>query len=111
LHITTPLLLAWGSATIKQEVPLNQVTFPDPQGVENTYWATVEKSNLAVIEPGINIELDILPWMGLDLGISYRFVLGSELNSIPNSDRNLSGATFHTGLKFYLYSNEYLIKQ
>jgi hypothetical protein len=36
LHITTPLLLAWGSATIKQEVPLNQVTFPDPQGVENT---------------------------------------------------------------------------
>jgi len=103
VHITTPLLLAWGSATIKQEVPLNQVTFPDPQGIENTYWASVEKSNLAVIEPGINIELQILPWMSLDLGTSYRFVLGSELNSIPNSDQNLSGASFHTGLKFICF--------
>jgi hypothetical protein len=100
VHITTPILLAGGHAKIKQEISLNQVTFPDPQGIENTYWATVEKSNLAVIEPGINIELDILLWLSLDLGASYRFVLGSELNSIPNADRNLSGASFHTGLKF-----------
>jgi len=100
VHITMPVLLAGGSVTIKQEVPLNQVTFPDPQGIESTYWATVENSNLAVIEPGINIELEILPWMRLDLGTSYRFVLGSELYSIPNSDRDLSGASFHTGLKF-----------
>ena len=100
VHITTPVLLAGGSAKIKQEVPLNQVTFPDPQGIEDTYWATVEKSILCVIEPGINIELEILPWMSLDIGTSYRFVLGSELNTIPNTDRNLSGASFHTGLKF-----------
>ena len=100
MHITTPVLLAGGSAKIKQEVPLNQVTFPDPQGIEDTYWASVEKSILGVIEPGINIELEILPWMSLDIGTSYRFVLGSELNTIPNADRILSGASFHTGLKF-----------
>jgi hypothetical protein len=100
VHITIPVLLAGGSAKIKQEVPLNQLSFPDPQGIESTYWALVEKSNLAVIEPGINIELEILPWMRLDLGTSYRFVLGSELESILNSDRNLSGASFHAGLKF-----------
>jgi hypothetical protein len=33
------------------------VTFPDPNEIESTYWATVERSKLAVIEPGINIEL------------------------------------------------------
>ena len=60
VHITTPVLLAGGRAYIKQQVPLNQVTFPDPEEIETTYWATVERSNLAVIEPGINIELGIL---------------------------------------------------
>jgi hypothetical protein len=38
--------------------------------------------------------------MNLDLGASYRFVMGSELNTIPNSDRKFSGASFHLGLKF-----------
>jgi hypothetical protein len=100
VHITTPVLFAGGRAYIKQQVPLNQVTFPDPEGIESTYWATVERSNLAVIEPGINIEMEILSWMSLDLGTSYRFVLGSHLNSFPNSDRILSGVSFHTGLIF-----------
>ena len=58
IHITTPVLFAVGRAKITQQVPLNQMTFPDPNEIETTYWATVERSNLAVIEPGINIELE-----------------------------------------------------
>jgi hypothetical protein len=96
VHVTIPILLSGGEVEIKQKVQ----TFADPQKTGTSYWAIVEKSKIAVIEPGINIELEILPWMNLDLGTSYRFVLGSELNSLPNSDRNLSGASFHTGLKF-----------
>jgi len=99
IHITIPVLLAGGKASIKQEVPLNQLSFPGSERIERTYWATVEKCNLSVIEPGVNIELEMLSWMKLDLGASYRFVLGSELKTIPNSARNFSGASFHLGLK------------
>ena len=103
MHLTTPLLLAGGRAIIKQEVELNQVTFPDPEEIESTYWARVERSYLAVIEPGINIEFDIFSWMSLATGGSYRFVLGSQLYSLPGSDRILSGASIHTGLKFQCF--------
>jgi hypothetical protein len=100
IHITIPVLLGGGKATIKQEVPLNQLSFPGSEGIEETYWATVEKCNLSVIEPGMNVELEMLSWMNLDLGASYRFVMGSELKTIPNSARNFSGASFHLGLNF-----------
>jgi hypothetical protein len=100
IHITIPVLMAGGSATIKQEVTLNQLSFPGSNETERTYWATVEKCNLSVIEPGVNIELEMLSWMNLDLGASYRFVMGSELNTISNSARKFSGASFHLGLKF-----------
>jgi hypothetical protein len=103
VHITIPVLFAGGRTCIKQQVPLNQVTFPDPEEIESTYWATVERSNLAVFEPGINLEMDIFSWMSLDLGTSYRFVWGSHLNSLPNSDRILSGVSFHTGLIFQCF--------
>jgi hypothetical protein len=102
VHITIPVQLGGGKATIKQEVQLNQLSFPGPEEIERTYWATVEKCNLSVIEPGVNFELEILSWMKLDLGASYRFVLGSELNTIPNSARKFSGASFQFGLKFTL---------
>ena len=100
VQITIPVQLGGGKATIKQEVQLNQLSFPGSGDIERTYWATVEKSNLSVIEPGVNIEFEILSWMNLDIGASYRFVLGSELNTIPNSARKFSGATFQFGLKF-----------
>jgi hypothetical protein len=103
VHITIPVLLAGGIATIKQEVPLNPLSFPSSHGVERTYRATVEKNSLAVIEPGINLELKVFSWMSLDLGASYRFVLGSELYSIPNSNQKFSGSSFHTGLRFYCF--------
>jgi hypothetical protein len=100
VHITIPVLLAGGSTTIKEEVPLNQLSFPGSNGIERTYWATVEKSNLSVFEPGINIELEMLSWMKLHLGASYRFVFNSELNSMPNSASNLSGSSLQIGIKF-----------
>lgn len=103
VHITVPVLLGGGKATIKQEVPLNQLSFPGSDGIEKTYWATVEKCNLSVIEPGLNVELGLLSWMNLDLGGSYRFVMDSELNTIPDSDRKFSGASFHIGLKFTFF--------
>jgi len=103
VQITIPVLLGGGKATIKQEVPLNQLSFPGSEGIEKTYWATVEKCNFSVIEPGMNVELGMLSWMNLDLGASYRFVMGSELNTIPNSDRKFSGASCHVGLKITFF--------
>lgn len=100
VHITIPIQLGGGKATIKQEVQLDQLSFPGSEEIERTYWATVEKCNLSVIEPGVNFEFEILSWMNLDLGASYRFVLGSELNTIPNSARKFSGASFQFGLRF-----------
>ncbi|MDX9758239.1 MAG: hypothetical protein RBU27_03680 [Bacteroidota bacterium] len=54
---------------------------------------------LFVVEPAVNVELNITDWMRLSAGASYRFVNGiDELRGIEDTD--LSGASGQLALKF-----------
>jgi len=51
-----------------------------------------------VIEPGIQLELNVLKWMRFSPGVSYRFTDGSTGKGL--SDKDLSGASVNVTLKF-----------
>lgn len=51
-----------------------------------------------VVEPGIQVELNLLRWMRFSPGISYRFTDGSEAQGL--SDNDLRGASVNLTLKF-----------
>lgn len=54
---------------------------------------------LFVVEPAVNVELNLTEWMRLSAGASYRFVNGiDELRGIE--DKDLSGASGQLSLKF-----------
>ena len=51
-----------------------------------------------VVEPGVQVELNLLRWMRFSPGISYRFANGSEAEGLSDSD--LSGMSVNLTLKF-----------
>lgn len=51
-----------------------------------------------VVEPGLNVEINLLKWMRLSTGVSYRTALGSD--GIGIKDKDISGGSIDVGLKF-----------
>ena len=57
-----------------------------------------DSDTIFVVEPGINLELNVTSSFRLGFGVSYRYVSGVRLEGI--NDEDLSGATANLTLKF-----------
>lgn len=90
VHLTMPIIVGAGGVT---EAPHNYWEQED-------YWdnKTYEASGFFVLEPGLEIELNLTRFMRVSGGASYR--LASEID-IPNVDQNaLNGFSTYFSLKF-----------
>jgi hypothetical protein len=73
---------------------------------QRSIWDTdyePNKSNLdencfTVIEPGVQVELNLLKWMRFSPGVSYRATFGSD--AVGLSDNDLSNVSYNLTLKF-----------
>jgi hypothetical protein len=95
LHCSGQVLLAYGS-TKDYENPKS--------GLLDNFW-NISGANFFLMEPGINLELNLSKRLTLVTGISYRYVTGLDENNenidithVTNED--LSGINFTIGLKF-----------
>ena len=94
-HCSGQILLAYGSTK----------DYEDPKtGLLDNFW-NISGASFFLMEPGINIELNLSKRLTLVTGMSYRFVTGLdehneniEITHVTNSD--LSGINFNIGLKF-----------
>jgi hypothetical protein len=94
-HVSGQLLLAYGSAK----------DYEDPKSGLLDNFLNVSGAPFFLMEPGINLELNISRNIMLVAGISYRWVTGMDENSenvsithVTNED--LSGINFNIGVKF-----------
>jgi hypothetical protein len=94
-HCSGQILLAFGS-TKDYENPKS--------GLFDNFW-NISGASFFLMEPGINIELNLSKRLTLVTGISYRYVTGLDVHNenlqithVTNSD--LSGINFNIGLKF-----------
>ena len=77
VHVTVPLFLGAGSFhTLNEQIDFNN--FPRE--------IILESSSFAVIEPGLQLELNISKNVRLNLGASYRLIQGSNLRGIKDAD-------------------------
>jgi hypothetical protein len=95
VHFSSQLLVAFGS-TKDYEHPKS--------GPLDNFW-NISGAGFFVMEPGINLELNLSRRHILVAGISYRFVSGLNENhenvSITHvTNKDLSGINFNIGLKF-----------
>ena len=94
-HLSFPLLIGAGGSRINTKT-LFDANVIDPE--DWTQYEHVESTGFFVLEPGVNIELNMTKFFRLDLGASYRYISGTNLHRLSNSD--LSDFSFNLGLKF-----------
>jgi hypothetical protein len=95
-HFSAQLLAAYGSAKDYED--------PPKSGLLDNFM-NVSGAGFFLMEPGMNLELNLSKKLTLVGGISYRFVMGMDENSenlsithVTNED--MSGVNFNIGLKF-----------
>lgn len=90
IHLSFPLILGAGSF----EVVDKNFFANNPQDSE----FTIENSIFFVVEPGIEIELNISNYFRLGFGASYRYITGTELLNVV--DEEVTGASGMISLRF-----------
>jgi hypothetical protein len=95
VHCSSQLLIAFGT-TKDYENP--------KKGLLDNFW-NISGENFFLMEPGINLELNLSKNITFVAGISYRFVSGLNENSedvakTRVTSRDMSGLNFNIGMKF-----------
>lgn len=79
VHISIPVVIGVGNLEVSDDN-----FFSSSQGKDAKY--TLESSNFFVVEPGIQLELNVSQTFRLGLGASYRIVTGTDLVNVQDSD-------------------------
>jgi len=93
VHIYTPILIGASGMEVTDRNYLNN--FHRPQSPFGNF---VETSAFFVVEPGLEVEINVTRFFKVGLGASYRFVRESDLETISNKE--LSGFSGGLSLKF-----------
>ncbi len=90
IHFSIPVILGVGGIYI----------YEDDGDYFNSTWDEIENTAALVIEPGVNIELNLFKFFRVDLGASYRLVSQTDLPISGLSDEDLSDLTINATFKF-----------
>lgn len=92
IHIYTPVLIGAGGMEITDRDYLNGFHRPP------SFGTFIENSAFFVVEPGIEVEINLTRFFKIGIGASYRLIRESDLETVSNSD--LSGFSGGLSLKF-----------
>ena len=95
VHLSFPVLIGAGGTNLGARYYVAQSEYL-PEGVAT--YDYVENSGFFLVEPGVYLELNMTRFFRLTAGGTYRFVSGTDL--VRLNDSNLSGFTFNFALKF-----------
>jgi len=95
VHMSIQLVVASGT-TKDYENPKS--------GLLDNFW-NISGESFFMVEPGINLEVNITTRMKLVMGVSYRYVSGinsarEEIRYTHVTNKDMSGLNFNIGLKF-----------
>lgn len=106
VHFSVPVLIGAGGVRITSEtddadyVSVNYDTNDDDE-IDIWEWKEVETGAYFVLEPGVNVELNVVKHFRIAMGGSYRYVAGSNLEDV--SDKELSDFAFNLSFKFGVF--------
>jgi len=95
IHIAFPLIIGAGGTSLGVKTTEE---IPNTNPSEWSAYDFVESSAFFVVEPGLSVELNMTKFFRLNLGGTYRFISGTNLERLSSSD--LSDFTFNIALKF-----------
>ena len=98
IHFTIPVLVGGGVASLYKDVVIDE---------EEWTWddfTNYESSGVFVVEPGVNLEVNVTKFMRFDLGASYRLVQFAEMDYLTDDD--LSNLAVNASLKFGIFDKK-----
>jgi hypothetical protein len=96
IHFNFPLLLGYGRFEVTDRDYFNDFVRNEEFNLDDR----IEHSNALVIEPGVEMEINVAKFFRIGLGTSYRMVHGSTLSLTQITDDNLSNWSTQVSLKF-----------
>lgn len=91
IHIDIPVVIGAGGVDLTDD----NITISDN---DFTLKPSIESSAFFVAEPGLNVEINMARFFKLGLGGGYRYIYGTDLQNLKDSD--LSGWTANVSMKF-----------
>ena len=96
IHISFPILIAGGGFEVSDKIYFNEVRIKDQIRLENR----IEHTSALVIEPGVELEINVTKFFRIAVGGSYRVVRGVSLDRNNITDDDLTNWATHASLKF-----------
>ncbi len=90
VHFSIPVLVGAGGVYV----------YEDDGDYFNSEWDEIENSAAFIVEPGIDVELNLFKFFRVGLGATYRYVSQTDLPISDLSDEDLSGLMFNASFKF-----------
>ena len=87
VHFNIPVVIGVGKASLK--------------GEDHIFLERIEKSSAFVIEPGLELEVNLFKLLKVDLGVSYRNVSNTSLQYIDEED--LVGLSYNLTFRFEFF--------
>ncbi len=99
IHLTFPILLGFGGTAYSTQ----HYWFEDPNGdIAVDFDPELQNARgFLIAEPGANLELNLLKWMRIGAGLSYRLI--HKLNSNDPATEELEGLSMGLSLRFGLF--------
>ena len=96
IHINFPVLIGAGGFHVSDRNYYQEIRNDNEIRTEHS----IENSSALVIEPGIEVEINVTKFFRIGLGSSYRLVSGVTLDRNNITDSDLSNWSTHASLKF-----------
>jgi hypothetical protein len=93
VHLTFPLLIGGGGAAYVEDM-----VHYESRSNRNHNKQVFSSDAYFVVEPGVKAEINVVRWMRLNAGVSYRLTSGMDLKPEPSG--KLSGFNASVGFKF-----------
>lgn len=91
IHITVPIILGAARTNL----------FYMPKGSYQT-WESLENTTSFIFDTGFSIEIIVSKYLRVNIGPSYRYVIGTKLNNL--SDKDLSDISYNCTFKLGVFN-------
>ena len=92
-HVSVPLFVGIGGLNVDEA---DFIFDPDSPFVDRT----VENTMFVIIEPGIQLEVNLTRWFRIGMGLSYRMTEGVDLPRNQLTDKDVTGLSGNLSFKF-----------
>ncbi len=91
IHFSIPVMVGAGGYSFYEENNYDDFWYD---------YYTIDNSAAFIVEPGINIELNLVKFIRFSIGASYRLVYGTNFDVVDITDEDLSNLAFNASIKF-----------